>query len=118
MTSLFKPARVCICCERTATPRKRLPGEPNIVAVSFVLYYRGAGKRILKAARKVRICADCLTKALAEPRLWQGAESRKFVAAIRESLSERYSDILDEDALNQVHRPAFDGQGNLLEGTE
>lgn len=115
---LFKPTRACICCERTATPRKRVAGEPNIVAISFVLYFRGTGKRVLQAARKVRICTDCLAKALAEPRLWQGTESRKFVAAIRESLSVRYSAILEEDARLHAVTPTHDGQADLLEGVE
>ena len=109
MSKLFEDRRTCICCDRSATPRHMHPGEPTIVAISFVIYYRSSGKSILKAAPKVRICSECLAKALAEPKLWGSPESKKFLASVRESLSARYSDILEEDALNQVHRPQFTG---------
>lgn len=116
MSRLFHPSRVCVCCERRATSHHRIEGEPLIVSISFVIYYRGAGKRILKAARKVQICSECLARALAEPKLWHGSEGRKFNAAIRESLAERYSDILEEDALSQVHRPGTEpGELDLFE---
>ena len=118
MTSLFKPTRACICCERTATPRNRKPGEPNILAISMAVYYKGHGKRTLSGVPGIRICSDCLAKALAEPKLWNSQEARKFVAAIRGRLSASYSAILDADVLDQVKRPRFDGSGNLLDGIE
>lgn len=118
MTSLFKSRRACICCERTATPRKRAAGEPNVLAVSMTVYYKGNGKRMLKPVPGIRICEECFVKALAQPKLWESPEARRFIAAIRERLSVRYSELLDADVLNQVHRPQVDGSGNLLEGIE
>jgi hypothetical protein len=116
MSKLFRESRVCVSCRGEATPRVRVHGEPNIVSISFVIYYRGAGKRLLKAAPRIQICSECLAKALAEPKLWQGSEGRKFNAAIRESLSARYSEILNEDSATAIRPAAPQGGPELFEG--
>jgi hypothetical protein len=68
-----------------------------ICAVSFTIYRRGKGKGTLTACPRVRICDDCLTKALAPSSFGQSRAARKLTDAIRESLSARYSAILEAD---------------------
>jgi hypothetical protein len=107
---------MCECCERISKLRSRQPGQPNIVAIQVILHYKGTGKSIQKASRSIRVCTDCLALAMVEPKLWERKESRRLLAALRERISSNYSYVLEVDALNQVHRPAFKGSGNLLEG--
>lgn len=97
MDRLFTEKRACECCGNEATPRKRVPGEANVLAISFTIYRRGSGKRSLKAARRVRICEECFVRALAAPTMFGNSTARRFLAAIRESLSARYSAMLEDD---------------------
>jgi hypothetical protein len=96
-TQLFIEKRACVCCEREATPRLRIEGEPNVLAISFVIYRRGRQGPQLKAAPRVRICDSCAVKALARAGLFQPREATKLFAAMQERLAACYSDLLERD---------------------
>ena len=94
---LFAPKRECIACEASATPgAKRVPGEPNILAISMTIYRRGSGKGQLKAARKVNICEECFIQSLAAPSMFGvNGKAKKLLGGMRDSLSECYSGLID-----------------------
>ena len=98
MSALFSRSRDCICCRASAKERDASPDRPNIIGISLTMYYRGKGKGTLKGDGKVQICSDCLARVLASKGIFEGKEARQFLAAIRERLSRRYSDLLREDA--------------------
>lgn len=98
MSHLFQPSRDCICCGRGAKPRDPSPERLNIIGISLSIYFRGQGKGSINPAGKIQICTECLTRALAGKGLFEGREARQFLAAIRERLSARYSDLLRQDA--------------------
>jgi hypothetical protein len=89
--------RACECCERSATPLKRKPGEPNVVAICIELSGRGEGKHRLIRARRINVCTDCLEKALRPPLLGYGPEAREIFAGFRERVSESYRTLLSEE---------------------
>ena len=93
---LFPRQRVCVACERSTGVGKHNPREPNIVAISLVLYRRGTGKAQLKAAGKVHICERCLALAIA-PSIFQTGEAKRLFAGLRERISARYSAMLEEE---------------------
>jgi hypothetical protein len=100
--SLYILKRACCDCgaEADGNTRKRKPGEPNIIAITTVIYRRGEGKGTLKSAQRVQICEDCLTKALTGGRLsWTGRErgGGKLWGALRSSLLDRYSSMCEAD---------------------
>lgn len=112
---LFDKRRACECCQRSATSHHRKEDEPNILTISMILSFKGAGKSMQKATKAIRICTDCLAFALASPNLAVSTGPRTFTAAIRERLSVSYSWLLDRDAMDQVVRPSLEDQGSLLE---
>lgn len=99
--ALFKPVRVCCCCGAQATnnTRERIPGEPNIIAISMVIYRRGKNKAALKSTRRIQVCEECLTSALTDGRLTWTAKSNqhKLWEAIRASVLDRYSEMCEKD---------------------
>jgi hypothetical protein len=100
--TLYKLKRVCCVCgaEATSNRRDRIDGEPNIIAISPVVYRRGTGKGKLKSAKAVQVCEECLTRALTGGRLsWAGGDRGgwKLWAAIRSTLLDRYSDLCEAD---------------------
>lgn len=51
----------CVCHARASFNAKRPPaGEPEILSISFSVYLRRNGVRILKACPRVMICLKCL----------------------------------------------------------
>ena len=98
---LFPSRRVCCLCGADASShlRGRIPGEPNILAITPLLYRRGSGKGRLRNAQSIHICESCLAKSLTPGRLrWnerQGDE--RLWEAFRSSLLDRYSSMLKED---------------------
>lgn len=98
--SLFPKKRVCCVCASEATPgRKRIAGEPNVLAITPVMYRRGTGKGQLRNAPKIVICESCLVRALVSSRLGLPKEAQKMWNAFRESISFRYGSMAEEDAL-------------------
>lgn len=100
--SLYVLKRVCcVCgCEAAGNMRKRTDGEPNILAITPILYRRGEGKGTLKSAMRVQVCEECLTRALTGGRLsWAGGDRGgwKLWAALRSSLLDRYSGMCEAD---------------------
>ena len=97
--SLFPPQRTCIVCERSATPgAKRIPGEPNVLAVSMTVYRRGTGKGQLKAAPKVNICEECFIKSVQPSSFsWVNPRGQSFFNGLKESLSRCYSAIVEAE---------------------
>jgi hypothetical protein len=100
--SLYTLKRVCCVCggEATGNTRRPIPGEPNILAITPVLYRRGEGKGTLKSAQRVQVCEECLTRALTGGRLsWAGGDRGgwKLWAAMRSSLLDRYSGMCEAD---------------------
>jgi hypothetical protein len=74
------------------------PSEPNIIAITPVIYRRGVGKGELKNAKAILVCETCLTRALTGGRLNWGLNERggwKLWAAIRQSLLNRYSGMVE-----------------------
>lgn len=99
---LYEMRRTCCVCEASAKGnRRRLdPGEPNIAAISMLIYYRGEGKGQLNNARRVNICVPCLNQALTNGRLtWATGNlaARKLWSALQLSLLDRYSGIVEAD---------------------
>ena len=95
---LIPKTRECVCCHRSATPLKRQPGEPNVMAVSLTIYRKGNGKGQLKAAPKVNICEECFVRALAPAMFGVSREGKSLLLGIRESLSGCYSALVEDDA--------------------
>lgn len=95
--SLFRKKRVCACCQAESTERDRSPGRPSIIAVSFTMYRRGAGKKQLRGVGRVQICESCFVLAMAAGGLFEGREARKFIAEVRSRLSAGYTLMLEED---------------------
>jgi hypothetical protein len=95
MNRLYQLKRVCCVCGGEATNNLRTPDpkEPNIIAITPVVYRRGNGKGQLKNAPRIQVCENCLAKALTSDRLsWLGDKSAtRLWNAIRESLLNRYS---------------------------
>ncbi len=89
--------RACCLCHRSATPLKRKPGEPNMLAICIVLSGRGNGKHQLVRARRINICTDCLERALKPSLLGYGPEARQIFAGFRERVSESYTTLLNTD---------------------
>jgi len=94
---LFKARRDCVACSRTATPKKRVPGEPNILSINLSLYRCGEGKGIHKAARRVTICEEDFLKACVGGLVRADRQAKTLLEAVLESLSACYNAILDED---------------------
>lgn len=97
---LFHPIRECVCCGRTAPIRaRRTAGTPAIMGVNFGIYRAALHvKNQHKAAASVGICEDCFAVVMAsDRRFWQRAEVAKFLAAIRQSLSRCYNELLLKD---------------------
>lgn len=97
MSGLFESKLTCAGCGAGSTPRRRQPGEPVIVSINLSIYRNGKAGRTHRAAGRVSMCDRCLIKALAEPKLWESMESRRFLSAIREAISSRYNVILRDD---------------------
>lgn len=99
MNRLYQIKKVCCVCggEATANLRSPDPTEPNIIAITPVMYRRGHGKGQLKNAPRVQVCEACLTKALTSDRLsWLGDKSAtRLWNAIRESILNSYSSTLE-----------------------
>ena len=89
--------RECISCHRTATPVRREPGEPNILAVCLELSWRGGGKSRLVRAKRIQICERCFASALVESAAGYTVEASLMFSGIRGSLQERYSALLREE---------------------
>lgn len=106
--ALFKPKRVCCVCQAEASygSKKPVAGEPVIVAISPVVYRRGASKGQLRNAPRVQVCEACLTKALTTGRLgWLSGDGGKLWNALRSSLLDCYGIMVENDNLSQVNRP-------------
>ncbi len=67
------------------------------MAVSLTVYRKGTGKGVLRAAPKVQICEECFVKALAPTMFGVSREAKQLLLGLRESLSECYSSLLDDD---------------------
>lgn len=96
--TLYILKRTCCVCDAEATgnTRKPIPGEPNIISISFVIYRRGRGKGETRNAQRVQICESCLVKALHYGQSMDGATLLLW-EAIQESLMNRYSDMCEAD---------------------
>jgi hypothetical protein len=96
---LFAPIRECVACERTAKPHaRRVDDSPAIMGISFTIYRpsrRVKGQH--RAAPRVQICEQCFAQAIAEPAPFMNGKAKKFLAAMRQSFSKCYSELLRED---------------------
>ncbi len=95
---LIPKTRTCVCCERSATPLHRQAGEPNIMAVCMTVYRKGGGELGSRAAPKVQVCEECFIKAVASS-IFGGTskEGKSLLLGVRQSLSECYSSLVDDD---------------------
>jgi hypothetical protein len=95
---LFPITRACCVCGTEARPASRHSHDgPSILAVSSLLYRRGTGKGTLKGAKRVQICEPCFARVLAPSGIFGGKEAKLFLAALRESLQNCYSAMLEGD---------------------
>jgi hypothetical protein len=100
---LIAQTRTCVVCGKTTTPRPRVvnPSDPRILAITPVMYFKGAGKCLLKNCRKVQICDQCLVKATTNGRLgWLNNNSTALWDALRASLADCYSYMVQTDMDN------------------
>lgn len=114
--ALFRPDRFCIVCGCKASNgrKQRDPNEPVMIAVTPVLYRRGAGKGQLRNAPRVNVCQDCLSKAATNGRLnWFQGESPLWLA-LRTSLLDCLSKMVDTDAFDAVKRPDWQNPSQEL----
>lgn len=95
--ALFTPMRECVCCGGAAHVGPKRAGEPNVMAVSQIIYRRGSGKGRSKAARKVNICEECFVRARVGSVLGPNKEAKRLLSAILETLSGCYSTLANED---------------------
>ena len=98
----YKSKRVCcVCgCEAVGNLRAPDPNQPNIVAITPIIYLRGTGKGQLRNAQAVQVCVTCLVKALTGERVrWSIGEKAgtKLWAALRDSILSRYSGMSEAD---------------------
>jgi hypothetical protein len=116
-STLFKPKRTCCVCgsEATGNLRGRIEGEPNVIAITPVIYLRGNGKGQLRNAPRVQVCEPCLIRALVGGRFGIGNQAAKIWAALRESLSYRYGAMKEDDAM-QPDSPEWDSIGKSVRG--
>lgn len=98
--SLYPATRICCVCKAEARNqmRTRPKGDPNIVSLTPLIYRRGNGKATLKNSLRIQVCEPCLVTALTAGRLHWAFEDNKLWDAIRESILNRYSAMLREDA--------------------
>jgi hypothetical protein len=95
---LFLKTRSCVCCGVTVKEKARRGSGPNIIAISFLVYRRGAsGKGQTKSAPAVQICETCLPLALTPAAHGLGTHADKLMRAVQQSLSARYSDMCEND---------------------
>jgi hypothetical protein len=94
MTGTIQPGtRACVACRREAPPYVRTPGV-NLIAICLAVYRRGKGAPVVKGTPSVRICEECLVKALAGS---FSHEAYKLQAAIAERLEVRYRAFIEAD---------------------
>lgn len=96
---LFHPIRECECCGRSARMyARRKSAAPAVMGISFTIYRPALNvKSQQKAAPRVSICEECFAVVMVEPKLFESAKAKRFLAAIRQSLSKCYSGLLLED---------------------
>ncbi len=96
---LFVESRECVCCRGAATPRKwrRIPGEPNVLALSSGICWRGRGKSLQRAARAVRVCESCFVAAVIERKLFSRAKQERLFAALCEAWASCFGALVRED---------------------
>jgi hypothetical protein len=99
--SFFGKKRICASCNAERKEKDVTPGGPRIIGISFTIYRRGQGKKQLAGAGRVQICEECFVRAMASGGLFEGAEARRFLAAVRARLTARYTLMLEEDATPQ-----------------
>lgn len=99
--SLYKRTRLCCACglEVAACVRSGRKPESNMIAIIPYLYYKGGGKRQTKKAAPVNVCVQCLVQAIAGGKFGIGFRAEKIWKAIRQSISERYSSMVESDEL-------------------
>ena len=91
---LFPRTRVCCCCKTEIKVWD--PLNRAMMAISFTLYRRPQeGKSELKSCPAVQICKKCFEKLITEGYIYNVPESRNFLSAVRESLANRYSEMLE-----------------------
>jgi len=93
--------RECIACHRSQTPLvPRKAEEPNVLAVSLYITFRDTGKwpkRRTRSAGSIRICEQCLEKALRTGALIQSREALELLKAAQVRLTSCYSTLLEEE---------------------
>lgn len=90
MTSLFGNERSCELCGFAT--KIAVPGRTSIVALNVTIYRRGApGRRELVTTKRVRVCDQCLGKALAAHGAPNCREASRLAASLFERITGRYS---------------------------
>jgi hypothetical protein len=97
--NLPRKGRKCEVCGGTRFHRKNPgPEEPNILAITPIVAWRGKGKFQLKNAAGVRVCEDCLAEAFKTRQLATNIKANSLWVLLRKSISERYKSMVEADA--------------------
>lgn len=107
---LSKEERVCCCCGAKVLAKRGVrtnqPGsiEPSILAITPILYRRGAGKGVLRSCPRIQVCEGCFQRfiTLTDSRSMQTTIALRLIFALRESVSGRYSNLLEEDSASAL----------------
>ena len=117
--SLFRVVRVCCVCNRESPHRSRgrlksdrplKPGEPNVLAITPLIYFKAHGHfSQLGNCARVRVCEECLVRAIAPGRLPWSDEGAKLWNALQGTLADGFDGLKREAGLLAPLPPIQDG---------
>jgi hypothetical protein len=92
VTLFPKLKRTCIHCGKTSYPMVPKQGEPTVISVSMVVYYRPRGTAgQLRTTPNLALCEECTVRAVSGSPRAPRAESITLLNAVRERLAATYN---------------------------
>lgn len=87
----------CVCGAQAPENRGRWGGSTApYMGITPILYWRGKLKRWLRSCPRLQVCDPCFTKFIAGTISYE--KQLCILSALRESLSECYSGLLEDDS--------------------